>query len=95
MLQTNRQTDRQTDRPFKEVRIKSDTQTDRHTDTKPYFRLRLVTGGNGCLWVVTGAYGCLRMFTSGYGWLRMVTGDSVFKVRPNITNRQTPHCHYI
>ena len=85
MLQTNRQTDRQTDRPFKEVRIKSDTQTDRHTDTKPYFRLRLVTGG----------YGCLRMFTSGYGWLRMVTGDSVFKVRPNITNRQTPHCHYI
>ena len=91
MLQTNRQTDR----PFKEVRIKSDTQTDRHTDRKPYFRLRLVTGGYGCLWVVTGAYGCLRMFTSGYGWLRMVTGDSVFKVRPNITNRHTPHCHYI
>ena len=70
-------TNKQTEKPFKEVRIKRDTQTDRNTETKPYFRLRLVTGGYGCLWVVTGAYGCLRMFTSGYGWLRMVTGDSV------------------
>ena len=57
-----KQTDRQTDRPFKEVRIKSDTQTDRHTDTKPYFRLRLVTGG----------YGCLRMLKDVYEWLRVV-----------------------
>ena len=68
MLQTNRQTDR----PFKEVRIKSDTQTDRHTDTKPYFRLRLVTGG----------YGCLRMLKDVYEWLRVVKdGDGRLRVQ--------------
>ena len=64
------------------MRIKSDTQTDRHTDTKPYFRLRLVTGGYGWLWVVTGAYGCLLMLKDGYESLRVVKdGDGRLRVQ--------------
>ena len=41
----------------------------------------------------------LRVVTGGYRWLWVVTGDSMFKVKPNVTdkhtNKHTPRWHCI
>ena len=37
----------------------------------------------------------MKLVVTGGYWLRGVTGDSAFKMKANVTNKQTPRWHYI